>query len=57
VRHRRVRRGRGRERSARFPGGVLQIERLDGDEVLLTGPAVRVAEGVVDPSWLGAVTG
>ena len=40
---------------ARFPGGVLQIERLEGDEVLLTGPAVRVAEGVVDPSWLEAV--
>jgi diaminopimelate epimerase len=42
---------------ARFPGGVLRIERLEGDEVLLTGPAVRVAEGVVDPSWLGAVSG
>jgi diaminopimelate epimerase len=42
---------------ARFPGGVLQIERLRGDEVLLTGPAVRVAEGVVDPSWLEAVSG
>ena len=42
---------------ARFPGGVLQIERLRGDEVLLTGPAVRVAEGVVDPSWPEAVSG
>jgi diaminopimelate epimerase len=42
---------------ARFPGGLLQIERLEGDEVLLTGPAVRVAEGVVDPSWLEAVAG
>jgi diaminopimelate epimerase len=42
---------------ASFPGGVLQIERLPGDEVLLTGPAVRVAEGVVDPSWLEAVSG
>jgi diaminopimelate epimerase len=42
---------------ARFPGGLLQIERLEGDEVLLTGPAVRVAEGVVDPAWLEAVAG
>jgi len=42
---------------ARFPGGVLRIERLEGDEVLLTGPAVRVAEGVLDPSWLEAVSG
>jgi hypothetical protein len=25
--------------------------------VLLTGPAVRVAEGLVDPSWLKAVSG
>jgi hypothetical protein len=25
--------------------------------VLLTGPAVRVAGGVVDPSWLEAVPG
>ncbi len=66
VRHRRVRRGRRGERGG--PGaregaravpraGVLQIERLEGDEVLLTGPAVRVAEGVVDPSWLEAVAG
>ena len=39
---------------ARFPGGLLQIERLPDDEVLLTGPAVRVAEGVLDAAWLGA---
>ena len=37
---------------ARFPGGLLQIERLEDDEVLLTGPAVRVAEGVLDAAWL-----
>jgi diaminopimelate epimerase len=39
---------------ARFPGGLLQIERLPDDEVLLTGPAVRVAEGIVDAAWLEA---
>jgi diaminopimelate epimerase len=37
---------------ARFPGGVLEIERRPDDEVLLTGPAVRVLEGVLDPAWL-----
>jgi diaminopimelate epimerase len=39
---------------ARFPGGLLHIERLPDDEVLLTGPAVRVAEGVLDARWLEA---
>jgi diaminopimelate epimerase len=32
----------------RFPGGPLEVERLDGGEVLLTGEAERVYEGVVD---------
>jgi diaminopimelate epimerase len=32
----------------RFPGGSLEVERLDGGEVLLTGDADRVFEGVVD---------
>lgn len=45
------------EAAARFPGGLLRIERLPGDEVLLTGPAVRVAEGVLDPAWLEATVG
>lgn len=35
----------------RFPGGVLDVERGD-DGVLLTGPAVRVFEGTLDPAWL-----
>ena len=43
----------GRRASATFPGGVLKIERRDDDQVLLTGPAVRVAEGVLDPAWVG----
>jgi diaminopimelate epimerase len=42
----------GRRASATFPGGVLQIERRDDEQVLLTGPAVRVAEGVLDPAWV-----
>ncbi len=33
------------------PGGRLSVE-LDGDHVQLTGPAVVVAAGVVDASWL-----
>lgn len=36
----------------RFPGGVLEIERTAAGSVLLTGPAVRVFEGRLDPAWL-----
>jgi diaminopimelate epimerase len=32
----------------RFPGGALEVERLESGEVLLTGEAARVFEGVVD---------
>ena len=32
----------------RFPGGDLEVERRDDGEVLLTGEARRVFEGVVD---------
>ena len=32
----------------RFPGGGLEVERLETGEVLLTGPAERVFEGTVD---------
>jgi diaminopimelate epimerase len=39
---------------ARFPGGVLEIERGGDDEISLTGPAVRVLEGTLDPVWLAA---
>ena len=42
----------GRRASATFPGGVLQIERKDDEQVLLTGPAVRVAAATLDPDWL-----
>jgi diaminopimelate epimerase len=32
----------------RFPGGALEVERLESGEVLLTGEASRVFEGAVD---------
>jgi diaminopimelate epimerase len=32
----------------RFPGGDLEVERREGGEVVLTGPATKVFEGVVD---------
>jgi diaminopimelate epimerase len=32
----------------RFPGGALEVERLQSGEVLLTGEAERVFEGVID---------
>ncbi len=36
--------------AVRFPGGVLTVERTD-QEVLLTGPAERVFEAVLDEEW------
>jgi diaminopimelate epimerase len=36
-----------------FPGGVLDVERVD-DDVLLTGPAERVFEATLDQSWLSS---
>jgi diaminopimelate epimerase len=35
-----------------FPGGDLEVERRDDGEVLLTGLAVRVFDGSVDPQLL-----
>ncbi len=34
------------------PGGTLRVTWVDGDRVLLTGPAVIVAEGRVSAKWL-----
>ncbi len=34
----------------RFPGGRVTVERV-ADDVLLTGPAEKVFDGVVDPTW------
>jgi diaminopimelate epimerase len=36
----------------RFPGGDVEVERRDDGEVLLTGPAVHVFDGTVDPRVL-----
>ncbi|HXF56518.1 MAG TPA: diaminopimelate epimerase [Actinomycetota bacterium] len=44
----------GRRARVRFPGGLLTVEWREGDgHVLLTGPAIRVYEGELDPAWLG----
>jgi diaminopimelate epimerase len=40
-----------------MPGGRLVISEHPDGAVEMTGPAVIVAEGVVDPSWLGSLTG
>ena len=37
----------------RFPGGPLTVERLPND-VLLTGSAEKVFDGVADPAWIAA---
>ncbi len=38
----------GPRSSVRFPGGVLEVERLETGSVLLTGPASRVFETTID---------
>ncbi len=38
----------GRRSSVRFPGGLLEVERLETGSVLLTGPASRVFETRID---------
>ena len=37
-----------------LPGGTLTIERRPGGSVLMTGPAVEVAHGQLDPAWLAS---
>jgi len=37
----------------RFPGGAVTVERT-ADDVLLTGPAERVFEAVLDDAWLSS---
>jgi diaminopimelate epimerase len=44
----------GRSAAVEFPGGRLHVEWRDDDHVVLTGPAVQVFEGDVDPAWLTA---
>jgi diaminopimelate epimerase len=38
----------GPRSSVRFPGGVLEVERLESGSVVLTGPASRVFETTID---------
>ncbi|WP_031080738.1 diaminopimelate epimerase [Streptomyces sp. NRRL WC-3549] len=40
-----------------LPGGTLVITESPDGEVEMTGPAVIVAEGVIDPDWLETVSG
>ena len=44
-----------RRAELRFPGGDLDLTwRESDDHVLMTGPAVRVFEGELDPGWVAA---
>jgi diaminopimelate epimerase len=45
-----------REVRVRMPGGELRVE-LTGSTILMTGPAVEVAHGEIDTSWLQAHEG
>ncbi|WP_069169123.1 diaminopimelate epimerase [Streptomyces griseus] len=40
-----------------LPGGTLVITEYPDGGIDMTGPAVIVAEGVIDPAWLETVTG
>jgi diaminopimelate epimerase len=42
----------GERGTVRFPGGPVLVERLDDGEVALTGPAVHVYDGIVNPGRL-----
>jgi diaminopimelate epimerase len=37
-----------------LPGGTLNIRHDAGGHVMMTGPAVEVAHGVLDDAWLTA---
>ena len=45
---------RGTAYDVRVPGGDLTVTWREDDHVVLTGPAVLVAAGTVDPEWLDA---
>jgi diaminopimelate epimerase len=46
----------GRRARLTFPGGDVEVDWRDDDEAVLTGPAVRVFDGVLDPAWLSSRT-
>ncbi len=37
-----------------LPGGTLTIEHRPGGSVMMTGPAIEVAHGELDPAWLAS---
>jgi len=39
-----------------LPGGTLRIAHVPGGTVMMSGPAVEVASGRLDPHWLAAIT-
>ena len=43
-----------RRGAVHFPGGTIDVDWTDGGAVLMTGPAERVMEGVIDRGWLRA---
>jgi diaminopimelate epimerase len=42
------------EVAVHLPGGVLAVAHTAGGHVMMTGPAVEIAAGVLDPAWLAA---
>jgi diaminopimelate epimerase len=44
----------GEEVAVRLPGGTLHVRWQPGGSVLMTGPAVEVARGTLDDTWLAA---
>lgn len=46
----------GREVEVALPGGLLRVAWTDDDRVLLTGPAVLVADGELHDDWVRAVS-
>jgi diaminopimelate epimerase len=40
-----------------FPGGILEVDWRDDDHVFLTGPAVFVFEGELEPAWVETAAG
>ncbi len=46
-----------REAEVSFPGGALRVAWRDDDHLFLTGPAVSVFEGELEPAWVDAAAG
>ncbi|MGH2711779.1 MAG: diaminopimelate epimerase [Actinomycetota bacterium] len=46
----------GRQGTVRFPGGDLEIEWADDDQVYLTGPATFVFDGELSDEWVASLS-